>query len=58
MAGEPITSSHDLPRRVAATPPETRVPVELLRDGKRRTVEVVVGRMPKEAQQAAPEPEE
>ena len=56
--GEPVTSPHDLPRRVAATPPGTRVPVELLRDGKSRTVDVVVARMPKQAQQAMPEPEE
>ena len=56
--GEPITSSHDLPRRVAATSPGTRVPVEILRDGKRRTVDVVVARMPRQARQAVPEPEE
>jgi serine protease Do len=46
---EPVASSRDLPRRVAVTPPATRVPVELVRDGERRTVEIVVARMPKPA---------
>lgn len=53
--GEPVTSSRDLPPRVATTPPGTRVPVELVRDGKRQTVQVVVGRMPKQTPQGPPE---
>jgi len=45
----PVQRSRDLPFMVALTPPGTRVPVTVLRDGKERTVDVAVERMPAES---------
>jgi len=50
--GTPIESMRELPRVVAAADAGSTVPVELLRDGERRTVELEVGRMPGEEQLA------
>jgi serine protease Do len=40
---EPIDEMEELPRRVAATPPGTTVPVTVLRSGKEKRIEVEVG---------------
>ncbi|TMA39584.1 MAG: DegQ family serine endoprotease [Deltaproteobacteria bacterium] len=44
----PVQRSRDLPFMVALTPPGTRVPVTILRDGKERSIDVTVERMPAE----------
>lgn len=44
--GKPIVSSSDLPRVVGATKPGKEVPVEILRRGATRTMNVAVGEMP------------
>lgn len=44
--GKPIVSSSDLPRVVGATKPGKEVPVEILRRGATRTLNVAVGEMP------------
>src|SRR5205823_8896888 len=43
-----VQRSRDLPFMVALTPPGTRVPVTILRDGKERSIDVTVERMPAE----------
>jgi serine protease Do len=48
-----IQQSRELPTLVAGTPPGTRVPVTLIRNGKRETVEVTVEKMPPERRQSA-----
>ncbi len=55
--GKEIGEMNELPRVVAATPVGKKVPVELLRDGKKKTLEVDVAAMeePKEAALAAAE---
>ncbi|WP_018277676.1 trypsin-like peptidase domain-containing protein [Teredinibacter turnerae] len=40
-----ILASGDLPHAVGATPPDTEVPVLVMRKGKRKTLEVKVGRL-------------
>ncbi|SMF35822.1 serine protease Do [Alteromonadaceae bacterium Bs31] len=42
---EVILSSGDLPHAVGATPPDTKVPVVVMRSGKKKTVNVTVGRL-------------
>ena len=44
--GKPIVSSSDLPRAVGATKPGKEVPVEILRRGSTRTLNIAVGEMP------------
>jgi serine protease Do len=51
--GRDIMRSSDLPPLVGATPPGTRSKVEVFRDGKRRTIEVVVGELPKDTATAS-----
>lgn len=46
--GEPIEEWRHLPPLVGLVRPGTGVPVEILRDGKRRTVEVEIGELPEE----------
>ena len=46
--GHPIDQGADLPPLVAMTKPGTSVPVDMLREGKRQTVQVVVGTMPRD----------
>ncbi len=50
---KPVTPDNTLSYIVANTPVGTRVPVELIRDGKRQTVTAVVGERPPEDQLAA-----
>lgn len=51
--GEAIEDAKDLSRTVAALKPGTKVPFEIVRDGKRQTIEVEVGTMPGEAPKMA-----
>lgn len=46
--GEHIDQPGDLPPLVGLTKPGTRVPLEILRDGKRKTLEVIVGAAPRD----------
>ncbi|MGF6226287.1 serine protease Do [Inquilinus ginsengisoli] len=47
FAGKPVEQSKDLPRLVAETASGTAVPVEVLRDGKTRTLSVEIALQPK-----------
>ena len=51
--GEAIEDAKDLSRTVASLKPGTKVPFEIVRDGKRQTIEVEVGTMPGEAPKMA-----
>ena len=48
-----ITSSSDLPKFVGTTKPSTRVPVEILRKGKKIKLSIKVGKMPSEENMVA-----
>ena len=48
--GKDVTPEQTLSFLVANTAPGTRIPLELLRNGERRTINVVVGRRPSEEQ--------
>lgn len=50
--GKPITTSSDLPRVVAATKPGKVVPVEIVRKGANKTLQLGVGEMPNEQGEA------
>nr|WP_317892706.1 Do family serine endopeptidase [uncultured Sphingomonas sp.] len=56
--GKEVTPEQTLSYLVANTAPGTRIPVELLRDGKRQTVTVTVGKRPPEEQLAQFNPED
>jgi len=43
--GEPIQNPHDLTRRVAGTPPGTKVALRVLRNGRETPVEATLGRL-------------
>jgi len=43
--GEEILSSGDLPHAVGTTRPDSKVPVMVMREGKRKTIKVTVGRL-------------
>jgi serine protease Do len=51
--GEAIDDAKDLSRTVAGLKPGSKVPFEIVRDGKRQTIEVEVGTMPGEAPKMA-----
>ncbi|GAB1258174.1 serine protease MucD [Aurantivibrio plasticivorans] len=51
--GEKIAKSSDLPPVVGATEPDTKVDVEIMREGKAKTLEVVVGTLDSNVVQAA-----
>lgn len=53
--GRPIKNSRDLARMVAGFEPGTKVKLTVMRDAKERTVEVELGRMPKDAKATAPD---
>jgi serine protease Do len=46
--GQPIRTAADLPPLVGMTKPGSKVPVEVLRGGKKETLQVVVGAMPRD----------
>ena len=51
---KPINEGNELPRYVAATPIDKKVPVVVFRDGKKQTFSVVVGKLKGEDSLAAP----
>jgi serine protease Do len=51
---QPVNGPPDLTRRIAATPPGTRTPLTVVRDGDRKTIQVELGRLPERAQQQPP----
>jgi serine protease Do len=51
--GEAIEDAKDLSRTVAALKPGSKVPFEIVRDGKRQTIEVELGTMPGETPKMA-----
>jgi serine protease Do len=51
--GAPVTQSVDLPPLVGMTRPGSMAKVEILRDGKRQTLEVKVGELPRDKSAAA-----
>jgi serine protease Do len=51
--GQPLHEMRTLPRVVAETPIDAKVPLDLWRKGKRLTVDVVVAEMPEDAKPAA-----
>jgi serine protease Do len=55
--GRDITEMRKLPRIVAETAIGKKAPVEVWRDGKRLTLDVVVGELPEEPEEAAKAPE-
>lgn len=57
VAGKEVTPDQTLSFLVANQKPGTRVPVEILRDGKRQTIQVQVGNRPSEEQLAAATPD-
>jgi serine protease Do len=50
--GHQIKDPHDLPRLVAAAPIGSKVALEILRDGKKSTLEATIGEMPKSIETA------
>jgi serine protease Do len=46
--GKEVENAHILSRLVAATPPDTKVKVDVIRDGKQKTMTVAIGTMPQE----------
>ncbi len=56
--GKAVENAHGLSRMVAATPPNTSVNIEVLRDGSKKTIKVTLGTMPDEAEESAPVQEE
>jgi serine protease Do len=49
VGGQPVSGPPDLSRRIAGTPPGTRVEVALVREGARRELAVELGRLPERA---------
>jgi serine protease Do len=57
FAGEPVRDVGGFRNRVSLTPPGTRVPVTVVRDGKRRVVEVTIAKLTEDQpESAAPAP--
>ncbi len=56
--GKEITRSSDLPPVVGMTPPGTEVKVQVIRDGRKRTIKVKVGELPEEEVQGGEKPRE
>lgn len=53
--GAPIADMADLPKQVAGTPVGRSVPLNVLRDGKPRTLQVTIGEMPQDDKPAGPD---
>jgi serine protease Do len=56
--GQKVSSSHELPTMVAATPIGKEVEVKVLREGKEKTLHVKIGEMPKGAGETPGEEEQ
>ncbi len=50
--GKAIDTAHTLSRMVASTPPDSKVTVKLIRDGKTQNITITIGTMPEEGEQA------
>jgi serine protease Do len=55
--GKPVEDAHTLPRLVAATVPDSKAKLDLVRDGKTMSVQVTVGNMPENMEEAKASPE-
>ncbi len=53
LNGEPVSDPRDLARKVALIKPNTSTEVKIIRDGKEKTIEVMIGTMPGDKQLAA-----
>ena len=56
--GKEVDSAHALSRLVASTAPNTKVTMQMLRDGKHKDLKVTVGTMPEESAAVSPAPKE
>lgn len=54
LNGKQVEDSHSLSRQVASTPPNTKVTLKVIRDGKTEDIEVTIGTMPEEGTEVAP----
>lgn len=50
--GKPIDTAHTLSRMVASTPPDSKISVKVIRDGKTQDISLNLGTMPEEGEQA------
>ncbi len=55
--GQHVDTMRDLPRAVASTPVGKTINVEISRDGEHMHLDVVIGRVPAEAEEPEPEPD-
>ncbi|HAA03307.1 MAG TPA: peptidase, partial [Syntrophobacteraceae bacterium] len=55
--GKPVENAHTLPRLVAATAPDSKAKLDVVRDGKTLSVEVTIGNMPQTMEEAKASPE-
>ncbi|RLB16010.1 MAG: peptidase [Deltaproteobacteria bacterium] len=53
--GKEVKDSHMLSRTVAATRPKTKVTIDIVRDGKEKSLQVLIGTMPKSQEAVSPE---
>lgn len=56
--GKPVAGGHMLSRMAAATPPNTKVALDIVRKGRSKSVQVVLGTMPQQTGQAGVSSEE
>jgi len=56
--GKESETAHKLSQMAAATPPDTAVKIDILRDGKAETLSLTIGTMPSEEQTSVAAPEE
>jgi len=54
MNGKPIDDAHTLSRMVAATSPNAKISLKIIRDGKTKEIDVTIGTMPEEGTETAP----
>ena len=54
MNGKLIDDAHTLSRMVAATAPNTKITLTIIRDGKTKDIDVTIGTMPEEGAETAP----
>jgi serine protease Do len=55
--GKPVENAHTLPRLVAATAPDSKAKLDIVRDGKTMSVGVTIGNMPQSMEEAKASPE-
>jgi serine protease Do len=55
--GHEVENAHMLSRLVAATPPNSKAKLDIIRDGKEKTIEVTIGTMPQKVEGQLPEKE-